>query len=77
MGEAAIKGWWATPLVAAAAVVGNNRAWFVRFAGLLLLAEAVLNALIIRFVPCTIWPLLILPLIPSHNTRWWRCNALP
>jgi len=58
MGEAAIKGqrWWATPLVAAAAVVGNNRAWFVQFAGLLLLAEAVLNALIIRFVPCTIWP---------------------
>lgn len=55
MGEAAIKGqrWWATPLVAAAAVVGNNRAWFVQFAGLLLLAEAVLNALIIRFVPYT------------------------
>ena len=55
MGEAAIKGqrWWATPLVAAAAVVGNNRAWFVQFTGLLLLAEAVLNALIIRFVPCT------------------------
>jgi hypothetical protein len=58
MGEAAIKGqrWWATPLVAAAAVVGNNRAWFVQFAGLLLLAEAVLNALIIRFVPCTVPP---------------------